>query len=209
MSQTIAVFITTRKFGLPHLKHFREYNPDVPAYYLVAEENPDYGRGWRNCDRNIKDWWMCIGSHLDFGYAVFIEGDVLFAASIDQIFSGESQFMGKDVKKPGMPWNWFSHVSLLPEALKEHVTGLAPLAVMRFGRMCLEAMFSHPEVEVLYGREIFCELRLATLASACGYEPENHRGALSNLEFYPIEPSQKGGVWHCVKKPVDLVPEIQ
>lgn len=198
MDALVAVFITTRNFGLPHLDSFRRHNPEVPIYCIVAEENPSYERGWMNCDRNVRDWWISYGRHLDFEYALFIEGDVLFSCTVEEVFCGDSHFMGKDVKKPGMSWNWFSHIPNLPEDMKVHATGLAPLAVMRMSKVCLSEMFSHPLVETLYGREIFCELRLPTLAAACGHEPENHSGKLDNLHFYPVIP-KGGGVWHCVK----------
>jgi hypothetical protein len=203
MENIVAVFITTRKFGLPHLDRFREHNANIPIHCVVAEENPIPEKGWINCDRNIRDWWISIGRHLKFRHAVFIEGDVLFSSPVGEIFQGDSHFMGKDVKKPGMPWNWFSQIPFLPEEMKPHATGVAPFAVVRISRVCLADMFSHPLVEPLYGRDIFSELRLPTLAVACGYEPENHHGKLDNVHFNPITPESGIGVWHCVKERVE------
>lgn len=198
---TVAVWMTTALYGLPHLDAFLASNPGVPVHvcsYPVLEGEAK-GRAWRSADHQIRDWWRREGQFLKFDHAVFLEWDVLFTAPIDEVFIGASDFHCKDVKKPGQPWIWFGEIDRLPGSIRPHATGVAPLAVTRISRRCLSAMFSHAMADRLYSLDIFGELRLPTLAAACGYEPVECPGTLDNVEFHPVEAGAGSGVWHAIK----------
>lgn len=197
----VAVWMTTTGCGLPHLDTFLKHNGGVPVHATAypALEGPRRTAAWRAADQPVRDWWLREGRHLTFDYAVFLEWDVLFAAPVDGIFPGDADFYCRDLKKPGAPWQWFAEIDRLPEAMRPHATGIAPLAVTRISYRCLTAMFSHAMADQLYGTDVFCELRLPTLATACGYEPVECPGTLGNVAFHPVEAGKGSGVWHAVK----------
>ena len=199
---TLAVFITTSKYGLPHLDRFLELNPGLSTHVVCTEIAPEgeaRTRAWRNCDMPIRTWWFSQGRQLDFNHAVFIEWDVLFDDTLEAVFPGEADYYCRDLKKPGMPWGWFSNVPLLPESLQPFATGTPPMAVLRISRRCLEAIFSHPAADEAYSRDIQAELRFATLASACGYEPVECPGTLPNVSCWKASVGFGPSVWHSVK----------
>ena len=73
------------------------------------------------------------------------------------------------------------------------------MAVLRISRRCLEAIFSHPAADEAYSRDIQAELRFATLASACGYEPVECPGTLPNVSCWKASVGFGPSVWHSVK----------
>ena len=202
LSDTIAIFLTTSDYGLPHVDSFLRHNPLVPLHVFCNAVSEGEARtlAWRNADRSIRTWWINQGRHLNFKHALFLEWDVVFASRVSAVFPGEADFYCKDLKKPGEPWNWFGETSRFPKTIQPHATGTAPLAVVRISRRCLSAMFSHPMEEMLYGSDIFCELRLATLAAACGYEPVECPGTLSKVDCGVVQVDSTYGVWHAVKR---------
>lgn len=199
----IAVFLTTSAYGLPHLDRFLELNPEVPVHVAcskIAPEGPARIRAWVNCDLPIRNWWLSQGQHLNFRHAVFLEWDALFDSDLEEIFPGDADFYCADIKKPGAPWYWFSHTDRLPESLRPHATGTPPMAVIRVSRRCLEAMHSHPDAEEAYRRDIQAELRFASLAVACGFEPTIAPGTLSHVSCYSTAVGFGPAVWHAVKQ---------
>ncbi len=199
----VAVFLTTSGYGLPHLDRFLELNPGIPICVACAEIAPEGNartRAWRNCDIPIRNWWFTQGCHLRFQYAVFLEWDVLFDSDIRSIFPGDCDFYCKDLKKPGMPWDWFDHIDRLPESLQAHATGTPPMAVIRVSRRCLEAVFSHPDADEAYRRDIQAELRFASLAVACGFEPARVPGTLPHVTCWTASVGFGPAVWHSVKQ---------
>jgi hypothetical protein len=116
------------------------------------------------------------------------------------VFPDNAHFYCKEVVKPGMPWVWFNEFTRLPEELRAYATGIPPLAILRISRECLAATFNHPLRAKLYEDDIFCELRLPTLAAACGYEPVACPDTLPHVEYHPVDAGTGSGVWHAVKK---------
>lgn len=199
----LAVFITTSAYGLPHINRFLQMNPGVPVHVVCNPIAPQGGvrqRAWRNCDLPMRDWWFQQGRDLNFDYAVFIEWDVVFDDRIQDVFPEDHDFYCHNRKKPGMPWSWFRHIDLLPESLRPHATGTPPMAVLRISKRCLEAVFSHPDADEAYRRDIQAELRFATLASACGFEPVECREGLRHVGCHRTQVGVGPGVWHAVKE---------
>lgn len=201
--EQVAVFLTPAQCGLPHLDAFLQHNPGVPVHVvsLPPLEGEARSAAWRNADTAMWDWWRKEGSLLDFDYAVFLEWDVLFSAPLETVFPGDAHFYCKELKKPGQAWPWFGEIERLPLALRSSARGSVPLAVMRLSRECLAKMFRDENHDGLYQHDIFCELRLATLATACGFEPVECPGTLPFVRWHPVEPLEGTGVWHAVKQP--------
>lgn len=205
-TDTLAVFLTNPGCGLPHLQRFLQSNPGVRMHVAAGEalEGDARTHAWRNCDRMIRRWWSEQGKHLDFDRAVFLEWDVVFDAPLDEIFP-PGDFVARDVHSPDpshpyfREWVWFGEIGRLPPSLRNHASGVSPLAVIAISRRCLEAIFSHPLADETFAADIFCELRLPTLAAACGYPPEQNPERLENVVYYPIDAEDGRGVWHAVK----------
>lgn len=198
----ICVWTTTSCYGLPHLNAFLASNPGVPVHVISNTpcDGPARVSAWRNADRLIRSWWLIQGRHLHFRHAVFLEWDVLFNKHVDEVFPGEVDFYANDVQTPdGRPWGWFDEIPFLPSSLRPFATGVTPLAVTRISRRCLEAMFSHPDADDAFGEDVFCEMRLATLANASGYRPVPCPGTLTHVDCVPVTAGSGSGVWHAVK----------
>lgn len=201
----ICVWLTTSSYGLPHIDRFLEYNPGVEIHVISHQLCQGEARrtAWRNADRLIRDWWHQQGDHLAFDYAVFLEWDVLFSSSLSDVFTSEDDFLCKEVMLPSQQWHWFEETPRLPLGLAEFATGIVPLGVSRISRECLNAVFSHPLAPEAYKRDIFSELRLPTLASACGFAPVACPETLRNVEWQEVSPEAGSGVWHSVKTRTD------
>ncbi len=199
--RTLVVWQTCGKLGLPHLGRFMSQNPEVPTHVIHGEafEGQARTQAWRNCDRMIRNWWLNQGHKLDFDRAIFLEWDVLFDARIEDILP-DGDFVGKDIKYPGMcNWHWFQEIDRLPTEIRPFARGIAPLAVLAISRRCLNAMMTHPLAESLFSMDIFCELRLPTLAAYCGFEPVSNSECMPNVQFDRVLPEAGRGVWHSVK----------
>ena len=198
---TIVVWQTFAEVGLPHLGRFLSHNPGMQCHVIHGEPLKGEARkhAWRNCDRMIRSWWLNQGNKLDFDRAIFLEWDVLFDARIEDILP-DGDFVGKDVKYPKMcNWHWFQEIERLPTSIRTYARGIAPLAVLAISRRCLDAMMTHPLAEDLFSMDIFCELRLPTLAACCGFEPVSNSECMPNVQFDRVLPEAGGGVWHSVK----------
>jgi hypothetical protein len=209
--ETIAVFLTTSDYGLPHIDRFLELNPGIPVHVMsspIAPAGEARGRAWRNCDLPIRQWWLREGRLIDFRFAVFLEWDALFDNTVAAVFPGDHDFYCRDLKKPGMPWGWFEQIDRLPESLRSFATGTPPMAVLRISKRCLEAIFSHPDADEAYTRDIQAELRFATLASACGFEPVECPGTLPHVSCWQTSVGFGPSVWHSVKQRQEDFPRL-
>lgn len=198
---TIVVVLTNARCGVPHLGRFMKRNPEVPVHVVCGKALDGHDRtlAWRNCDRLIREWWLEQGQFLHFKRALFLEWDVVFDARIDEVFP-DGHFIGRDVHDPRMKnWQWFSETAALPTELQPHALGVSPLAALMISHECLDAICNHPLSDSLFEQDIFCELRLPTLAASCGYVPAPNREMLPHLGCYPIAAGQGQGVWHSVK----------
>jgi len=197
----IVVWLTNERDGLPHIGRFLKRNPGVAVHVVngARVDGSERKQMWRNCDRMIREWWVTTGYQLDFDRAIFLEWDVVFEAPIEDIFP-EGHFVSRNVHKPeNSTWTWFSEIKLLPPELREHATGVSPLAALAISRKCLSDIMSHPLADKAFADNIFCELRLPTLAAACGYTLTKNRHLTPHLEWYPVKAKAGEGVWHAVK----------
>lgn len=187
----------------PHVEEFKRWNPEVPVCVIEMPKLEDEARrrAWYYGDEPIMAWWS--RARLSFAGAerfVFLEWDVKFSARVEDVFPDEGDFFGPDVHAlgDGRAWGWWKDVELLPEGLREHARGVAPLAVMALSRQALESMFWHPLRAEAMACRAFCELRFATLATAAGYPPVKLR-ALREVGLVDVDPMGRPGVWHPVK----------
>lgn len=203
-SMAIAVWSTSGTLGLPHLGTFLEMNPEVPIHVIHSKVETQTSGGlvaWRNRDRMIRKWWLESGNLLQFDRVLFLEWDVLFRDSLHEILP-VGDFICCDVKAPDISdWEWFGETDALPEQMRRDAWGASPFAVISLSRRCLQSMMEHPLAERLFEADIFCELRLPTLAKHCGFELIESRVSMPDCQFFPMTPSPGRGVWHSVKGP--------
>ena len=196
--KNIAVILTMEKYGTPHLETFKKNNPKIPIEIYNSVPNPIGNKGWRNCDRNIKDWWHETGKTTDFEFVTFMEWDVYFNEKLEKIFPGEEDFIIKNHIERGSGWHWFNETIRLPGKYFPYITGGGPLCLLRISKKCLQKIFSTKSVDILYGKDIFCELRLPTLISSEGFKI-TEADTIPYVDWrYTPEPKGKG-VWHPIK----------
>jgi hypothetical protein len=194
------VIMTTPRQGIPHFDHVAKHNAPVSVCY-----SPD-GQGdaerlyaWRNCDRAIRDWWREHRHLVEGDHVAFIEWDVVANMDLSRAIVPGAGIVAPVVEVArGSTWCWFAEVDHLPAWLRGYAASVRPLAVLIISRECLDAIAA-PKWDGLFARDIFCELRLATVARASGFELATH-SSLANCRHFPItHPGNTPGVFHAIK----------
>ena len=198
-----------------HLDRLRRLNP----YPVVALCNASPARveGALDVDRLTSEWsaedkwggadaalyaWMRHGG-LHAERYVFLEWDALATMPVREFYAEvwDADAAAASAKRaedePG--WYWFGQVGLLPEAMRPHAGGLAPLNGTLLSHRALAAVAAGP---VPPG--IFCELRLGTLVRHAGFEladfpPEKARMNSCTPDAIDFDPARPG-IYHPVKE---------
>jgi len=148
------------------------YNMDM-AYY-------EYYRMRRE---NCKRWLL-------------VEWDVYCNGRVEDFFGTlwNEDFVSSNVHRPGGGWNWFKETRLLPDAVRPYAMGISPLAGTLVSDACMERM-----VLDSWMLDVFCELRMATLATQGGFKIKAHAKGASKVRWR-VPPVVDGkGLWHPVK----------
>jgi len=197
------VWMTSGTRGTPHAGALARSNPGLICHTWTA---PETGMdGWRNCDRNIREWWRANGPACGASRILFLEYDVLVTCDLLELFpvaDGCNGFQGAALKLPvrdGRSFRPFEETDRLPGPMRGSACGIAPLAVAMLTVDALDAV-ADPAFDSLFAADIFSELRLATLVSWCGYSCEGHAG-LAQVTCGPVpHPGEsQPGIYHAVK----------
>lgn len=205
-----AVIMTTERFGTPHLDALRASNPGMPLHVNEGRHGTTEAERqtlWRNCDRSIRDWWRSNRDRVQAPAVAFLEWDVLCNAPLAKIMPPFTGLVGRIVApvEEDPNWVWFCEIERLPSALRSFATSLRPLGALIASRPLLDAIVS-PEFDDLFNADIFCELRLPTLARFLGFRVA-HAPAFRRVECFPIpHPGPAPGIWHAVKSACNLDP---
>ena len=206
----IAVILTTAATGTPHLETMRAHNPGLEIEVHEAVQPPGETlrrEAWRNCDRNILRWWDEAKFRTDADYVLALEYDVFAnVALVDTLPQNPPDVLAARLAHPvrdGRSWPPFRELCKLPAAMRQMACGVVPLAVLGLSRRALEE-FSHPAWEALLGADIFCELRLATIAATAGLKmAENPQW--KHVGTCPVlPPAGFRGIIHPVKMEVAI-----
>jgi hypothetical protein len=198
-----AVIMTTPRTGTPHLANIQRDNPVVHVHHgKDGETEAERIQLWRNCDRSIRDWWRANRKNVKASHVAFVEWDVVVNLDLTRCIVPGAGLVGATVDNwPSRPWSWWSEIERLPKDLRRNAASLRPLGVVIASRECLDAIadwwWGHT-----FALDIFCELRLPTVAKAAGFllRTSPH---LANVRHFPIpHPGDKPGVWHQVKIPL-------
>ena len=197
------VWMTSGTRGTPHAEALAESNPWLVWHVFTA---PETGvDGWRNCDRNIRDWWRARGGTVTAERVLFLEWDVLVTCDLRSIFPAARNYPGIEGASRKMPvadgrsFKPFEEADKFPRPMQSYACGIAPLAVVMISAEALDAVCS-PAFDETFAADIFSEIRLPTIIRWCGHEAWGN-AALVQVGCGPIAAGQitGPGIYHAVK----------
>ena len=205
MSHPFAVvWMTTRASGTPHAAAMLKANPELTVHtqYSAQGEGDERRKLWRNCDRNIREWWREHRDSVTEIAVLFLEYDVFCDVDLRGAMPPLAPRCGLAAASLVTPVQhrhsyWpFEDLCNLPRTMQGLACAAAPLAVLLISREALDAILS-PEYDEVFAADIFCELRLPTVIRHAGYGVACMD--LPHVGCSPVVPSSPG-VWHPVKK---------
>lgn len=197
------VWMTTTHHGIPHMRHLLKSNPSIRQW----SSNPQYStdktlqhQSWRNCDRAIRTWWQNNRNKTLATNILFIEYDVLITAPIERYFNIHATGMvGKEFLTPqkNPEWVFWREIERLPAYLQPHACGITPLGVLMISRESLDTI-SDPIYNSVFEADIFCELRLATIAAHAGIQVKSNKN-LQDVHCVETKYIPNPGIYHSIK----------
>lgn len=199
------VFLSVEGDGFPHLGKFVEANPTKSFdlwKYPPEETNEKRYTEWRNCDRNIRNYYKEIGQYTSQTDFLFLEWDVLVNVDLFEKFDKTpvNGIEGRYILsyKTNKDWHWFQEIDRFPSKFEDHFIGVVPLGVIRMSKNLLDEIIK-PEHDYLYEQDIFCELRTPTLAKYLGFDIKGN-DSLEKVHWQPIEYGGEKEIYHSIKK---------
>jgi len=200
------VWMTTQRHGTPHAPALQAANPGLEIHVSAPPAGADqsgYQMAWRNCDRNIRTWWLANRDITTAAAYLFVEYDVLVTVDlrdhIKPLFSGRG-IAGPAVKLPIRDRRSYwplREIPRLPRVMQGLAIALAPLAVLLISRPALDAAFAL-EYDPVFDEDIFCELRLPTVIRHAGFGVTSLD--LPGVHCKPYIPApETPGIYHPVK----------
>lgn len=196
--------MTTTVSGLPHAEAFTAANPDIVQHRCDSKKCDGQERFtiWRNCDRNIRNWWRSNHHLVKSSHVVFLEWDVFCNVPLQSLLQPMDGVVCASIKRQGKglrPWLWFSELKRLPAEMQAQAIGIVPLAVLQFTRAALDAICD-PRHDFLYDEDIYAELRTASLLRHLGF-PIHTTKSLKWVTWTALPfPWFHRGIFHPVKK---------
>lgn len=202
--KTLVVFLTCNNRGVPHMNEFRNHNPDVDVAIFDKPRTGNNHIDWKYAHRMVYDFWHSYDHEVAYDYYVFLEWDVLFRDSLDEVFSLDGELLDIDFVVPDTvpideKWMWRKEFDKLPDEMTCRTQAVRPLSVMRFSQKCIQDICEHEMSEEFFAKNIFSEVALPSLALYLGYKPFSVR-TLKNVKYYKLRPGRGNGVWHSVKE---------
>lgn len=204
------LILTTAAVGTPHLDALRAANPDLIIHVHEASDaatEAERETAWRNCDRNLRDWWKTHRDAVTADAILALEWDVFCNIDLTCIvppLGNGYGLMAAAIKSPvrdGRSWLPFREMNRMPGGLASMALGIVPAAVMQLSRKALDAIADEQWDEV-FARDIFCELRMPSIVRACGFSVEDCL-QWRWVGTQPMTvPTGATGIFHPVKKEV-------
>lgn len=194
--------MTTQASGTPHAAALQEANPGLDIRVRISPQ--ETGKNlWRNCDRNLREWWRQNRETVTQESVLFLEFDVFCNVALGPRIPPLAKGCGiaaaaivTPVARRCSYWP-FEDLLRLPRPMLGLACATAPLAVLQVSRKALDAILS-PEYDALFAADIFCELRLPTAIRHAGFGVAEIR--LPDVGCIPVTPTHPG-IWHPVKLP--------
>ena len=192
---------STIKRGLPHAGLLCATNPGVRQHSILVQEGAtpeEVVDGWRNCDRQIRQWWKDNRHRVDATHLLVLEWDVRVSDNIYKYFSDQPGLQAARYVGPAsVDAGWESELNNMPDWLLSSRCGIRPLAVMHMSRECLDAIID-PIYDDVYISDIFCEVRTPTVAHHAGFPISYNRKLLGTVRAGKVYIHEKG-IHHAIK----------
>ena len=199
------VIMTCGERGTPHRAVISAANPGLTIHVWSGEETGL--DGWRNCDRNMREFWRAKRAEVAAQKVLFIEYDVFANVALGPLMPALQKGCGivcAAVKSPvrdGRSWFPFQETNRLPAELQSVVIGTAPMAVLLCDRAALDAVLD-AKWDAVFEADVFCEIRLGTIMRSEGFsvvECSAWRGVGTRPM---VPPGGASGIYHPVKMEV-------
>lgn len=201
--------MTCADVGTPHAAALAAANPHLPIRTHTAPGSPDAAEkllAWRNCDRNIRDFWRANRADVAEDRLIFAEYDVFanvdVAATVSTVDS--SDCLAAAVMSPlrdGRSWPVFAESSRMPAVMRHWLAGVVPLGLLMLSREALDELADSRHDEI-FAADVFCELRLPTILRAAGFRILQNPAWSDVTVRHMQPPSGFRGIMHAVKKEV-------
>lgn len=191
--------------GTPHLAAIQAANPGLVIHVWSGEETGL--DGWRNCDRNIREFWRAKRAGVVAKSVLFFEYDVFANVALGGVIPRLQKGCGivcSAVKSPvrdGRSWGPFQEISRLPAELQSMVIGTAPMAVLLCDRGALDDVLDE-RWDAAFEADVFCEIRLGTVMRAAGWNVLDRREWRGVGTLPMVPPEGASGMFHPVKMEV-------
>jgi len=203
------VMLTTAATGTPHLAALKRANPGLVIHVCETQDAPSEDLrldAWRNCDRNLREWWKTHRNAVATERVIFLEYDVFCNVDLRDVVPGKSPIsgmVGAALKTPVRDAGWwpFREAAALPKPMQAFAVGMAPFAVLVVDRPALDAV-ADAAWDGLFEADVFCELRMPSLLRFLGFSVRGNR-AWTAVGTTP-QTAGKGfeGIMHPVKREV-------
>lgn len=159
---------------------------------------------WRNGDLSVYQWiTQYERPHAERW--IITEWDCFCTTNLRWVYQDvwDADIAATNVHQPEQdaPWHFARERPHVPDSYRPHLAGLAPLAGILVRAEVLydiaQAVLKEPA-----WRKSFCEVRIATVANALGFEAEEIARAkpfLAGNKTFPAHAIQGRGLWHKVK----------
>lgn len=201
------VILTHQSAGTPHLAAIRAANPDAVIHiHTAADPTSEEARNeaWRNCDRNMRAWWMQHRETCAADAILFMEWDALANRSLTgelDALNGRAGMAAAHLASPirdGRRFAPFRETNRLPAEIRHLAIGAIPMGVVGLTRAALNGI-CETRWDSLYQADVFSELRLPTVVRACGFEVIRHP-QWNRVGTTPFMPGPgETGIFHPVK----------
>jgi hypothetical protein len=199
------VILTTPAMGTPWLDELREHNPGLVIHVHEAADPADEMErmeGWRNCDRNVREWWRGNREKVQAGRVLFLEWDVFVSCDLEEHVPVGNGLHCARVKMPvkDRGWSGFREVPKLPRELRGYAIGCEPSAVLMASSDVLDELLDE-EWDDVFSDDILSEIRLGTVVRFAGYSVAGFPGWAETVWMTPQRVKDGfSGVLHPVKK---------
>lgn len=198
--------MTTQATGTPHAARMQKANEGMMVHVWESAQGlgDDRRRMWRNCDRNIREWWRVHRDEVQTDSVLCLEWDVFADVDVRKFIPPLATDCGIAAASIVTPVTairsyWpFEDIFRLPREMQGLACATAPLAVLLISRAALDAVLS-TEYDAIFSADIFCELRLPTILRYAGFGVAAMD--LPNVHCTPCRPTEPG-IWHPVKTSV-------
>jgi hypothetical protein len=172
------VVLTYESAGVPHLAALEASNPGTLVHVRGGPDEANEAlrvEAWRNCDRNMRRWWVENRETCAAGAVLFLEWDVLVTRSLEgelDLLDGSAGMAVANVFGPlgtGRRFAPFRETVRLPAEIRHLAAAAVPTGVVGLTRAALDAL-ADERWDALYAADVFAELRLPTVVRACGFQ---------------------------------------